>query len=77
MRTVDTRHFWSHLAELDASRAGGWDVLIASHSWSELPLETFRMYLAALGGRYQYLLYCTQVSSALSNRPIHVSCGYD
>ena len=76
VRLVDTRNFWSHLAELDAAAQPGpgsasnsesgagdadWDVLIASHSWSELPLETFRMYLAALGGRYHYLLYCTQV----------------
>ena len=77
VRLVDTHNFWSHLAELDATvenasgvddndgtagaSAGEWDVLIASHSWSELPLDTFRMYLAALGGRYRYLLYCTQV----------------
>lgn len=70
VRLVDTHNFWNHLSELDAAeesasagdvKAGEWDVLIASHSWSELPLDTFRMYLAALGGRYRYLLYCTQV----------------
>ena len=36
-------------------------MLVASHSLSELPLETFRMYLAALSGRCAYVLYCTQV----------------
>lgn len=73
VRLVDTHNFWNHLAVLDAAAetvsagvgkravAGEWDVLIASHSWSELSLDTFRMYLAALGGRYRYLLYCTQV----------------
>ena len=63
---MDTRNFWSHLAQLDDAAAPSttparWDVLIASHSLSELPLETFRMYLAALSGRYTYVLYCTQV----------------
>ena len=49
------------LAAAPSTTPAGWDVLIASHSLSELPLETFRMYLAALSGRYAYVLYCTQV----------------
>ena len=49
------------LAAAPSTTPAGWDVLVASHSLSELPLETFRMYLAPLSGRCAYVLYCTQV----------------
>jgi hypothetical protein len=29
-------------------RGEGWDVLVASHSWSELPMDTFHMCVITL-----------------------------
>ena len=56
IQLVDTGHIWQHLHR---APAGGftWDALVASHSWSELPMETFHMYFAALGDRVRYILY--------------------
>ena len=65
--------FWANLTPFvlqDAAAGGparwGYDVLVASHSWSELPLETFTLYLDALARRATYILYCTQVRPGAS-----------
>ena len=44
--------------------SGWFDVLIASHSWSELPPETFLMYLELLASKVDWMLYCTQVTAS-------------
>ena len=58
VRLVDTEHLWQHLHHVVTTVADGftWDALVASHSWSELPMDTFHMYFAALSERVRYIL---------------------
>ena len=74
---VDTSHFHSwaaaafHMAP--SAPVDGRLIAIGTHSWSELPWETFCQYFNAIAGRATYILYATQrhwPSTALVNRKL-------
>ena len=76
---VDTSYFhsWASAAFLpvstSASHAHSNLIAIGTHSWSELPWETFCQYFNAIAGRAQYILYATQQnwpSTALTRRKL-------
>ena len=76
---VDTSYFhsWASAAFLPAStsvsHAQSNLIAIGTHSWSELPWDTFCQYFNAIAGRAQYILYATQQnwpSTALTRRKL-------
>lgn len=72
IRCIDTEH-----KNEFALAFQGADVLIATHSWSELPYDKFLWYLHNILPRCRYLLYATQrewPSKELVDRKVELIC---